>query len=123
LNIALLGNLNLGLSRKRLLAYTIEDYFEDMNKTLQNLNLTQRVNVYTWERWVKNQVSSSALDHIYCVNPLLIENLHKVKFTCDDHLLIIFNHEGNKPSATTRYKRSLINYSNVTLCTKLEKAY
>jgi hypothetical protein len=68
--------------------YQFKGYFQDMEDTFSELNLTQMVNFPTWSRFVNNIERSSIIDHIYCMNPLTLENLNSTKPVFGDHLLI-----------------------------------
>jgi hypothetical protein len=61
--------------------------------------MSQIIKFPRWIKLVNNQERKSILDHRYCGVPLDFENLYKIKLFFEDHLMLIFSHEGKIASA------------------------
>ena len=118
-NCIVLGDFNLDWGKKGLNSYQFKGYFDDMEDSWSELNLTQMVNFPTWSRFVNNVERSSTIDHIYCTNPLTLENLNSTKPVFGDHLVIKGEIRFCKVPETTYLKRSWVKYSKEELCKRL----
>jgi endonuclease/exonuclease/phosphatase family metal-dependent hydrolase len=115
-NCIVLGDFNLDWSKKGLPSYQFRGYFEDMDNSLHECTLTQVANFPTWSRIVNNIERKSTIDHIYCTNPLMIENITSLKPVFGDHLLIACVIENEKSDPQHILRRCWVNYGKEALC-------
>ena len=118
-NCIVLGDFNLDLSKKGNTTYQFKSYFDEFDSIFLDSNLTQMVNFATWSRVINNVHRESIIDHIYCTNPVLVNTIYNIKPIFGDHLMIIFNYEGNKTSGPSQMRRCWIKYSKPALCNLL----
>jgi hypothetical protein len=72
--------------------YPFDDYFDDTEVTVSQLNVVQLVNFPTWSRFVCDVHSESILDHVHTNCPTSIVNLHSVAPHVGEHMLIKLDH-------------------------------
>ena len=118
-NCVIMGDFNLDLNKKGKATYPFKSYFEEMDMAFQNLSLTQIIDFSTWSRCINNVHQESILDHIYCSNPVTINNLYNLKPIFGDHQMLIFNIIGHTAKQIPTIRRSWMNYTKANLCAKL----
>ena len=84
----LLGDFNLNYAKKNNVGYKYENFFNDFDEVLFNMNLIQLINFPMWSRIANNVLRESILDHVYVKNPTLVEGVRSIKPCFGDHLLI-----------------------------------
>ena len=90
----ILGDFNLDYSRVNDVNYANRFMFDDLESILYQLELIQIVNFVTWSRLVGQVLRSSILDHIYIKDPTVVKSLKDMTPSFGDHLLIMFNVDG-----------------------------
>ena len=90
----ILGDFNLDYSRVNDVNYANRFMFDDLESILYQLELIQIVNFVTWSRLVGQVLRSSILDHIYIKDPTVVKSLKASTPFFGDHLLIMFNVDG-----------------------------
>jgi hypothetical protein len=110
-----MGDFNLDWSTKNKPYYAFKNYFKDFNEVLGGLNLVQVVNFSTWSRTVNYIHKESVLDHVNLINPTNITLMYSVKPTFGDHIMIILEHMGHKPSELISIHRSWLKYKKESL--------
>jgi galactose-1-phosphate uridylyltransferase len=86
-----------------------------MNSIPNDVYSDQLVKVPTWLRTVNGFHRESLLDHVYCNNPLNVNNLHKIEPVCGYHCVIVFteNHEKPPPNYLYIRKYNICNKQNL----------
>ncbi len=63
--------------------------FQDLEEFIGHHQNTQHVKEATWERTIQEQVKNSILDHIYCTDSTVVDNILFIDTTYGDHKMII----------------------------------
>jgi hypothetical protein len=87
----ILGDFNIYYSKQFDVEYCLKDLFLSFDELLSDIGLIQLVNFPTWARVVENTYRDSILDHVYCSNPCMIDNLQDKQPTFGNHILIVFS--------------------------------
>ena len=86
-----MGDSNLDEFRHHDASYRLNNYFESLDSTFDQLKLIQTIDFPTWSRTVNNVKKESLLDHIYTKNPLSPSDLGHCKPLIGDHCLVSFD--------------------------------
>ena len=118
-NTVLLGDFNLDWNKKGHQNYAFKNYFETMDRILNDHSLVQLVKFPTWSRTVLTEHRESTIDHIYSNNPTYITNVVGTSPYFGDHLLISFQYSRANTTTNKYQKRSWKGYSKESLCQSL----
>ena len=77
--------------------------------------LIQLVDFPTWLRCINGVIKTSTLDHVYCNDSTLINNLHSITPLVGDHLIITFCINEKIKSPEPCWRRNWKNYNSETL--------
>ena len=114
-----MGDFNLNYAKKNNVGYKYENFFNDFDEVLFNMNLIQLINFPTWSRIVNNVLRESILDHVYVKNPTLVEGVRSIKPCFGDHLLISLSVRVEKDVIKHTIRRDWRKYSKEVLLAEL----
>ena len=118
-NIILTGDFNLDYSKVFSIEYPLYNMSQTLIQALEPFNLTQLVEFPTWERFIRGNIKTSILDHVYVKDFELINNLKATKQIFGDHSLVSFTVSVCQQGQQTVIKRNWRNYSKEQLVTEL----
>jgi len=85
----LLGDFNIDENKRHLADYNQRLLFQDLEEVIGHHQYTQHVKEATWERTIQEQVKNSILDHIYCTDSTIVDNIVYMDTIYGDHKMII----------------------------------
>ena len=85
----LLGDFNIDKNKRHLADYNQRLLFQDLEEVIGHHQYTQHVKEATWERTIQEQVKNSILDHIYCTDSTIVDNIVYMDTIYGDHKMII----------------------------------
>ena len=85
----LLGDFNIDENKRHLADYNQRLLFQDLEELIGHHQYTQHVREATWERTIQEQVKNSILDHIYCTDSTIVDNIVYMDTIYGDHKMII----------------------------------
>ena len=88
-NTVILGDFNIDASMQFRDDYSRKLLYQDLNLTIDRLDLFQIVNFYTWGRIINNVPKESILDHIYVTNNIKHSDCNNYRPVYGDHLLVL----------------------------------
>ena len=115
----IVGDFNIDYRKRYDVEYRLRDLFGCFDEILGGLNLVQMIDFPTWSRVVLNVYRESILDHVYCTDPELIENIHERTPTFGDHRLVLFSLSCEMPKIEHLIKRDWRNYTVEKLNSRL----
>ena len=115
----IIGDFNIDYRRRYDVEYRLRDLFGSFDEILGEFNLVQMIDFTTWSRIVLNVYRESILDHVYCTDPELIENIHERTPTFGDHRLVLFSVFCELPKIEPIMKRDWRNYNIEKLNSRL----
>ena len=115
----LLGDFNIDYSKRFDAEYRLRGLFGSFDEFLGDVGLIQMVNFPTWSRVVQNTYRDSILDHVYCLDPCMIENMHDKQPTFGDHRLVVFSLQCGKSKVEQIMRRDWRKYSKDLLNSRL----
>jgi endonuclease/exonuclease/phosphatase family metal-dependent hydrolase len=85
----LLGDFNIYENKRHQADYNQRLLFQDLEELIGHHQYTQHVKEAMWERTIQEQVKNSILDHIYCTDSTIVDNILYKDTIYGDHKMII----------------------------------
>ena len=121
-NTVILGDFNIDASMQFRDDYSRKLLYQDLNLTIDRLDLFQIVNFHTWGRIINNVPKESILDHIYVTNNIKHSDCNNYRPVYGDHLLVLVDIYTKKNPCLTTLCRDWQKYSQQSLIQELSSA-
>ena len=87
----LLGDFNLDENKRHLVDYNQKQLFQDLEELIGHHQYVQHVKEPTWERVIQGNVKNSILDHIYCTDSTIVDDVLYIDTIYGDHKMVILS--------------------------------
>ena len=87
----LLGDFNLDENKRHLVDYNQKQLFQDFEELIGHHQYVQHVKDPTWERVIQGNVKNSILDHIYCTDSTIVDDVLYIDTIYGDHKMVILS--------------------------------